>query len=239
MVWAAIVAGGSGTRMKSAVPKQFLTIAGETVISRTLRVFMSCTEIDGIVIGVPEAYMEETKRIVEELPKGSFAGKIAVCKGGANRNETLYGMIRAAYETLGAQKDDIFVTHDAVRPFVSEKMILNSISSMDHARISSVAIPATDTLLHSADGNLTDDVPDRSRFYQAQTPQTVRIGELEDILGPMTAEERGVSTDLCGLYAKKGIQAVILPGSAQNIKITGPTDLVIAEALIVSQNSKA
>ena len=229
MVWAAIVAGGSGTRMKSAIPKQFLRIGGETILGRSLSVFLASGEIDGIVIGAPAEYIEETERIAREQCEILHSEKpVIVTAGGANRNETLKNLCEAAYGQPGASAEDIIVTHDAVRPFVTERMIA--------ADVSTVAIPTTDTLLLSSDRKEVEAVPDRSLYYRAQTPQTARLGALKNLLESMTDEERSVSTDLCGLYACKGIRAMIIPGSEKNIKITGPDDLRTAEALLRAES---
>lgn len=237
MVLAAIVAGGTGTRMKSAIPKQFLTIGGETILGRSIDVFLASPEIDGVLIGAPSEYLKETERIARERRERAHSDKpVIVTAGGANRNETLKNLCEAAFEKLCAAAEDIFVTHDAVRPFVTLRMIAESVRSMEMAAVSTVAIPTTDTLLLSTDHRNVEEVPDRSRFYRAQTPQTTRLGSLRDLLNSMTGEERSVSTDLCGLYASKGIRAVIIPGSEKNIKITGPDDLKTAEALLNAEN---
>ena len=237
MVLAAIVAGGTGTRMKSAIPKQFLTIGGETILGRSIDVFLASPEIDGVLIGAPSEYLKETERIARERRERAHSDKpVIVTAGGANRNETLKNLCEAAFERLGAAAEDIFVTHDAVRPFVTLRMIAESVRSMETAAVSTVAIPTTDTLLLSTDHRNVEEVPDRSRFYRAQTPQTTRLGSLRDLLNSMTGEERSISTDLCGLYASKGIRAVIIPGSEKNIKITGPDDLKTAEALLNAEN---
>ncbi|MBO4324382.1 MAG: 2-C-methyl-D-erythritol 4-phosphate cytidylyltransferase [Lachnospiraceae bacterium] len=237
MVWAAIVAGGTGTRMKSAIPKQFLTVGGETILGRSISVFLASPEVDGIVIGAPAEYIEETGRIAREQCEKLHSKKpVIVTAGGTNRNETLKNLCEAAFDKLGASPEDIFVTHDAVRPFVTERMIAESVHSMETAEVSTVAIPTTDTLLLSPDQKEVEAVPDRSRYYRAQTPQTARLGALSGILNAMSAEERSISTDLCGLFAAKGIRAVIIPGSEKNIKITGPSDLRTAEALLQAEN---
>ena len=237
MVWAAIVAGGSGTRMKSAIPKQFLRIGGETILGRSLSVFLASGEIDGIVIGAPAEYIEETERIAREQCEILHSEKpVIVTAGGANRNETLKNLCEAAYGQPGVSAEDIIVTHDAVRPFVTERMIAESVRSMETADVSTVAIPTTDTLLLSSDRKEVEAVPDRSLYYRAQTPQTARLGALKNLLESMTDEERSVSTDLCGLYACKGIRAMIIPGSEKNIKITGPDDLRTAEALLRAES---
>lgn len=236
MVLAAIVAGGAGTRMKSAIPKQFLLLGGETILGRSLSVFLASPEIDGILIGAPSEYLEETERIAEaQREKLQSRKPVIVTAGGANRNETLKNLCEAAFSRFGAAAGDIFVTHDAVRPFVTLRMITESVRSMETASVSTVAIPTTDTLLLCDSRKEVTEVPDRSLYFRAQTPQTARLGELKDLLSSMSEKERSISTDLCGLYACKGIRAVIIPGSEKNIKITGPSDLRVAEALLQTE----
>lgn len=239
MVIAAIVAGGSGTRMKSAVPKQFLKLGGETILGRTLSVFLASPEIEKILIGAPSEYLKETGQIVSEQCERLHTKKpVIVTAGGENRNETLRNLCEAAFSNFGAVPEDIFVTHDAVRPFVTEQMIFESVRSMETARVSTVAIPTTDTLLYCDGQSEVTKVPDRSRYFRAQTPQTARLGDLRDVLASMTFEERSASTDLCGLFAGKGIRSMIIPGSEKNIKITGPNDLRVAEALLLTESEQ-
>ena len=232
MILAGLVAGGTGTRMKQNMPKQFLSVGGEPIIVRTLRVFLNSEQVDGILIGVPADYVTYTEELVKGLlPEEKSAKRVIVTTGGNSRNETLKCLMEAAVSEFGATDSDIFVTHDAVRPFVTEQMIAANVTAMEQAPAASTAIPACDTILLSMEGRTVDSVPKRSMAYQAQTPQTARFGIFRSILEGLPLEE-SAATDLCGLCERKGIKAVLVPGDASNIKITGPLDLALAEAIL-------
>ena len=235
MVLAGIVAGGTGTRMKSGLPKQFLTLAGEPIIVRTVRVFLLAPEIDGVLVAVPKQYVEYASELLSGLMK-EYGKRITVLAGGKNRNETLANLIDVSKREWNSKPQDILVTHDAVRPFVTGEMIAKSVQAMESAVLCTVAVPATDTVLVSDRDNTVTKVPDRSRMYLAQTPQTVRFGAISGLLASLSGEEQAVATDLCGLFARRSTEAVMVPGSADNIKITNPIDLEIAEAIIAKQN---
>lgn len=233
MIVAGLVAGGSGTRMKSTIPKQFLPLGGEPILYRTLRTFCLTEEVDAVLVGVPAEWIERTEELAKELrEKERISKPVLVCSGGKSRLDTLVRLKETAESRLHAGKDDIFLTHDAVRPFVTEEMIRANIIAMDTAAACSTVIPATDTVLISMDGEQVYSVPKRSTMFLAQTPQTVRFGEFGQILESLSDAERAVTTDVCGIYRLRGIPVAMVPGSPENIKITGPLDLSVGETII-------
>ena len=93
-------------------------------------------------------------------------------------------------------------------------------------------IPATDTIVESVDGTVIDAVPERSRMFQGQTPQTFKIGTLKSLYASLSNEERAILTDACKIFVLRDRKVALVPGTASNIKITYPTDLKIAQALL-------
>lgn len=229
MIFAGIVAGGTGSRMgATALPKQFLPLCGKPVIVHTIEAFLRHPQIDHVIVGVNPDWYEYMQQLSEDY----CGGAVCVTRGGTDRNGTVENIIRCAQEELSAQNEDILLTHDAVRPFVSERMIEESICAMEQYAICTVAVPATDTMIMSADGMTADAFPLRREIYNVQTPQTFRMGEFLEILSGMTDDERTNATDVCRLYFEKGRQVHIVEGAASNIKITYPSDLVMAEAIL-------
>ena len=232
MVIAGLVAGGSGTRMKQAMPKQFMELAGEPVLLRTLRVFLSAEEIDAVLIAVPKEWTGYTKELLATLPEDVRGAKrTEVCQGGASRNDTVRILSEEAVLRFGATDEDILLTHDAVRPMVSLSMISDTVSAMEGAYAVTAAIPSGDTVVLSADGKRVSQVPKRETVYRIQTPQLIRFGLLRELLASVPADDASV-TDLCSLCERKGIKPVLVPGSFENIKITVPTDLAFCEAVL-------
>lgn len=233
MAIAGIVAGGTGSRMGSALPKQFLPLCGIPVIVRTIRKFIESKETDAVIVGVNPDWYEHMQSLVSEY----FPSGVYVTKGGADRNGTIVNIIRYASDELGFGKDEIILTHDAVRPFVTEKMIKDSIEAMSHCEICTAAVGATDTMLISADGISASEFPLRSTMYRVQTPQTFRMGEFISLLKAVPDEQRHEITDACGLYHRNGRKVYIIEGSETNIKLTFPADFEAAKAFLKAHDS--
>ena len=223
MIYAAIVAGGSGLRMGADVPKQFLLFSGKPVLIHTVSCFYS--KVDKICIACHGDYIDYTKSMLE---KHGLEG-VVVIPGGADRMESV-SRVAEHFLSSGASGQDIILTHDGVRPFVSEKMIDDSIENARMGHFSTVAANSTDTVCVSADGENIDIVPERSGVFNIQTPQTFTLGKLCDML--KKCENPGKYTDLCGLALAMGEKVKIVEGSPENIKITVPADLVIAETIV-------
>lgn len=227
MAIAGIVAGGTGSRMGADMPKQFLLLDGIPVIARTIEKFLAHKEISAVIVGVHPDYNE----YMSELAKPWTDKKVTVINGGNDRNQTLCNIAQAAL-SLGFSPKEILVTHDAVRPFVNEKIISDSIRSMEKYEISTAAVPATDTILVSSDGKEADEFPLRSTMFQVQTPQSFRVGAFLEIYSSMTSQELSKATDACGLFMLCGKKVGITSGASENIKLTYPSDFIAAQAFL-------
>ena len=237
MVYAGIVAGGKGLRMKNAdVPKQFLEICGEAIIVRTVRAFLDCEKIDRIYVGTNSEWNEYTQNLFEKA--GFDRQKVVVLNGGKNRNETIFNIIKKIEQENSVTKGDIILTHDGVRPFVSKKIIEENIKTAEKNVACGTYIPAVDTIVRSEDGIMAGENLDRSKLFQAQTPQTFELSQLCRIINEMTEEEAEKFTDVCGIFSEKGIAVKMVLGDRQNFKITTDYDLTIANAIVNQLKSK-
>lgn len=214
MIVTCIVAGGSGTRMGQAVPKQFLPLLGEPVLVHTVRRFWQMSDL--ILVGVPPAYVQQTRQL---LPWE----KVQVLEGGKTRMETVQRLAAA----LQCADSDVVLTHDAVRPFVSSRMLWQSVEQARRVGVCGVFVPCVDTIAVSQDGKRLQSVPPRRSLYQVQTPQTFLYGMLKQLL----PHAHDGLTDLCGLAAEQGQPVAMVEGAYTNIKITHPEDLVQAEQI--------
>lgn len=228
MIYAAVVAGGTGSRMGADVPKQFLEISGKPVLVHTLSAFEE--KVNKIVVASHGNYVEHTKALAEE-----YGVNTEVIPGGKDRMESLAAILSYLAET-GAEDDDIILTHDGVRPFVSDEMIEKSIENARQGHFSTVAINATDTVCISADGENIDGVPTRKEVFNIQTPQTFTFGKLSQMLEKCS--DPGRFTDLCGLALSMGENVKIVEGNSENIKITVPADLAVAEAILEKRKNE-
>ncbi len=230
MIYAAVLAGGTGSRMGADKPKQFLEFAGKPVIVHTVGSFMQCGVIDKVLVLTPEEWCGYTKELIDKWFKAD--DRIMVFAGGNTRNETLMNAIAAIDAEGDLYEDTIIVTHDAVRPFVTDRMIRENIEAARRSGACETAFPATDTIIRSADGRYVNEVPDRTELWMTQTPQTFRARHLRDLYQSLTEEEKSVLTDAARIYIMKGEQVEIVRGDSSNIKITYPEDLQIAENII-------
>ena len=230
MIFAAILAGGSGSRMgATALPKQFLSLGGKPVLIHTLETFVQLSQIDAVFVLTPPEWLDYTR---EQLRAYLPDAAVDVTAGGATRNDTLLCAIRYVCAHYPVDEDTILLTHDAVRPFVTKRMIEENITAVREDGACDTVIPATDTIVRSADGVLISEIPLRSELYQGQTPQSFRLLELKRTVESLTPEETQSLTDACKIYTVRGKRVRLVAGSPSNMKITYADDLPLAEAIL-------
>ena len=230
-IFAAILAGGVGTRMQSAEkPKQFLEVGGKPIIIHTIEKFISIENFTKILVLTPEDWVDYTRDLIENY-MGTDSG-VLVLPGGADRNETLMCALAYIEEHYKVDADTILVTHDAVRPFVTERIIRENMEAAGLYGACGTAIPATDTIVQSRDGKYMNSIPDRSCMYQQQTPQSFRVTLLKETYALLNEEERKSLTDACKILVLKGVPVYMVMGDPCNIKITYPEDLLLSEVLV-------
>ncbi|MBQ7838174.1 MAG: 2-C-methyl-D-erythritol 4-phosphate cytidylyltransferase [Clostridia bacterium] len=231
MVFAAVFAGGIGSRMgNSDTPKQYLELGTKPVIIHTIEKFFINEKIDEILVLCPKAWVAHTQALVEKhLPEGK---KITVISGGATRNGTLEKAIEYIENNCEVTEDTVIVTHDAVRPFLTHRIIDENVEAAVKYGACDTVIPATDTIVESGDGKIISSIPDRSMMYQGQTPQSFRLKELERVLASLTEDEKAILTDACKIFSIKNKDVYMVEGEVFNIKITYPYDLKVAHTLL-------
>ena len=230
-VAAVVPAAGSGLRMRGKVPKQFLLLDGLPILVHTLRVLDLASEIYEIILVVPEPQVSFCR--TEIVAKYRLKKVSKLIAGGERRQDSVYEGLRAA----SADADWVMV-HDGVRPFVTREMIQSAIETAKEAKDGAiVAIPMRDTpkevssdLPPGQAGTITRTL-DRQRLWLAQTPQVFRR-ELF-IKAHEAARSQGIyGTDDAVLVERLGGSVRVVLGSEENIKVTTPMDLQLAEAII-------
>lgn len=230
MVYAAILAGGKGTRMGSDIPKQFLNVRGVPIIIHTLRRFVLSGMVDDTVVCVPGMYVTYTRDLIAQY--SDISGAVSVIEGGIDRTGSLVNACSFFEQKRPASSDDVIITHDCVRPFINNEIIASGIAAARQFGGATAAIPAVDTICVSYDGKLIDSVPDRSTLYSVQTPQTFMMKEFCELLYSLTDEEKSVITDASAVLRLRGKTVSIALGSPSNIKITHPDDISVAENIM-------
>lgn len=236
MVFAAVFAGGIGSRMgNSDTPKQYLDLGTRPVIIHTIEKFFVNNRIDEILVLCPKSWVAHTNALIKKyLPEGK---KITVIPGGETRNGTLENAIAFIEENYKTDEDTVIVTHDAVRPFLTHRIIEENVDAALKYGACDTVIPATDTIVESADGKMISSIPDRTRMFQGQTPQSFRLKELERVLASLTEDEKAILTDACKIFSIKNKDVYMVDGEVFNIKITYPYDLKVAHTLLKGKDS--
>ncbi|MCL1950508.1 MAG: 2-C-methyl-D-erythritol 4-phosphate cytidylyltransferase [Turicibacter sp.] len=229
MIYAQILGGGKGTRMGNvSMPKQFLTIGKKPIIIHTVEKFILNHDIDQIIISVPAKWLEYTKDILKKNLKDD---RIQVIEGGADRNETIMKGIQHIEKTYGLTDDCIILTHDAVRPFITSRIIEENIEGALNSGAVDTVIPAIDTIVRGKNGVITD-IPQRDEMFQGQTPQSFNIKKLVKHFNALTDDQKQLLTDACKICLLAGEEVKLVKGEYYNIKVTTPYDLKIANATL-------
>lgn len=218
-VGAVIVAAGSGTRMGR--PKQFLPLAGRPVCEWALKAFLDCPEVVKVaLVTTPENIREHGARLASD--------RVAVVEGGATR----MGSVHNGFWALPADLDAVAV-HDGARPLVTPAVIRATVAEALRSGAAVAAVPAKDTLKRAGEGRVVLETPERSAFWQAQTPQTYRRAVLAEALERFSGEAG--ATDESQLVERSGHPVTLVEASYENLKITTPEDLVTAQALLAAR----
>lgn len=231
MVFGVILAGGVGSRMNLAdMPKQFLPLGDKPIVMHTLEKFLAATRLDAIYLGVHPEWVSHMNGLITNHI--STDKKITVVPGGEDRNSTLFHVIDTIEADFGPSDEHIIVTHDAVRPFVTLRMIDDNIDAATKFGACDTVVAAIDTIVKSVDGNIIADIPDRRELYQGQTPQSFRMNLLKELFFSLSEGEKAVLTDACKICVVRNQPVHLVEGSTSNIKITTLGDYKIAQAMI-------
>ncbi len=232
MVFGVILAGGIGTRMGNTdKPKQYLTIGDKPIIVHTVEKFFINEQFEKVIVLCPENWLAYTNDIFKKHLSAK-EDKLVLIPGGLTRNETILNAIDYIEKNYGLDDDTVVVTHDAVRPFVTHRIIDENIKLATEGVACDTVIPATDTIVESKDGEVISQIPDRSEYYQGQTPQSFKAKLFKKLFYSLSVNERAILTDAAKVFVVKGYPVSLVMGETSNIKVTYPYDLQLAETLL-------
>ena len=223
---AIIPAAGTGKRMGSEIPKQFLPLAGVPIIFHTINRFSQCKDIDVIIVALAE---DEIPTFGDQTSNYPISKTMHLVPGGKERSDS----IKNALQACAALNPEIVVVHDAVRPFVTASQISAVIARAKETGAAILALPSVDTLKEVSDGFITKTL-DRKTIFRAQTPQAFRYELLLNANEQARADNISseLMTDDSLLVERLGVAIAIVEGSANNIKITTQEDMKLAGKLI-------
>lgn len=235
MIFAAILAGGMGSRMGGTdIPKQFLDLGDKPVIIHTIEKFVINSKIDKIIVLTPQNFINHTIHLIDEHIGQN--DDVIVIEGGQTRNDTLINSIDYIDKNFGIDDDSIIITHDSVRPFVTHRIIEDNIEAAKRYGACDTVVPATDTIVESINGKTIESIPVRDYYYQGQTPQSFNIAKLFNLINSLTEEESNILTDACKIFTLKDEDVYLVEGEVTNIKITYPYDLKLANTILEDQH---
>ena len=220
MDYVIIVAGGKGLRMGSDIPKQFLPIGGKPVLMRTLERFREYSPTLQIILVLPKAQQDYWHQLCKDY---DFKVEYILADGG----ETRFHSVQNGLAKIPDDAEGVVGVHDGVRPFPSIDVLRNCYETARTAKAVIPVIPVVETVRH-LQGNTSETVP-RSDYRLVQTPQTFDI----QLLKPANKQPYNDGfTDDASVVEAFGFDITLVEGNRENIKITTPYDLKIAEVLI-------
>jgi 2-C-methyl-D-erythritol 4-phosphate cytidylyltransferase len=217
-VSAIIVAAGESRRM-NGIDKVLAPLGGRPVISHVLAAFDDCKSVDQIVLVVNEKSLKACRKLIAEE---KLSKPVEVCVGGKRRQDS----VAAGLKQL---KDCGWVViHDGARPLVTKELIEEGLKAAKETGAAVAAVPVTDTIKIADDDRIVRQTPPRRNLWAVQTPQVFRLG----IITEAYRQAKGEATDDASLVEQAGYRVKLYMGSYDNIKITNPEDLLIAEVLL-------
>lgn len=226
---AIIAAGGIGERMGARGSKQLMSLAGRPVLWRAISIFQPLDTVDEIIVAIDPGDLERCRSDVIEA--GGFDKVKAIVAGGETRSES----VNNALVEVSPAADTVLV-HDGARPLFPGELLNDALDLLDGGDVDGVifGMPVTDTIKQAGDGDIVSATPDRSSLWAAQTPQVFARRIIEQAYA-QPPEAIAAATDDSSLVEQLGGRIRMVRGSHENIKLTTPFDLRVAEAIITER----
>ena len=224
-----ILASGTGNRYGDVLPKQFVKIAGKTILEHTIEIFEKSNSIDEIIVVITPEYRYLAQDI---LLKNNYKKIKKLLNGGTVRKESSY----IGISSIDDDEANVLI-HDCARPFLTNEIISNCIEALEKYDAVDVAIPATDTII-KVENDVISSIPKRSELMQGQTPQCFKLSLIKK--AHELSKNDNDFTDDCGLVVKYNLAPVyVVRGSNENIKVTYKSDIYIADRLFQLRTSQS
>ncbi len=225
-IGAVILAGGRGSRMHSDIQKQYMLLDGRPLIAYALEAFeRSCADDLVLVTGAGEAEFVQK----EILPPLGLTKLRSIVTGGKERYHSVYEGLKAL------RNCDYVLIHDGARPLVTEAVISRAVQAAVQNDACVVGMPVKDTIKVADAHGFAESTPDRSLLWQVQTPQAFAYPLVRGAYDRLMADEtlqKGITDDAMVVEHLSGTKVRLVEGSYENLKVTTPEDLVLAEALL-------
>lgn len=232
---AVVLAGGVGERVGLSIPKQLIKVAGRPIVEHTIALLEGADEIDEIIVMMAPGHLDAIRDIVK---KGDYQKVTQILEGSDTRN----GTTERAITALGAQECNVLF-HDAVRPLLSNRIIRDLIKALESYSAVDTAIPSADTIIQVGVPPASDltkgrleqivDVLPRHLLRRGQTPQAFKLSVIRSAYDKASADPDFVATDDCTVVLRylPDVPIAVVQGSEQNMKVTEPIDVFVADKL--------
>ncbi len=217
-----IVAGGSGSRMQSRTPKQFMLLLGKPLLMHTINCFTKAYNDIRIVLVLPSDHFETWKQLCKEF---SFEVPLEIIAGGYTRFQS----VRNGLAQI--RNDELVAVHDGARPIVSTEVIRKAFECAKANGSGVAAVPLKESIREGSQAN--SKARDRRNFYLIQTPQVFKS---EILTSAFLQEEKDTFTDEASVVESMGQSIMLSEGDYRNIKVTTAEDIIVAEALMMEKN---
>ena len=222
---AIVLAAGQGKRMHSKIQKQFLEIGGKPVLYYSLHCFQESPLIRDIILVTGEEMISYCEQ--EIVKKYGFSKVRKVTAGGKERYDSVYAGL------LCCQDTDYVYIHDGARPFITEEMVQRGYEAVKRTNACVMGMPSKDTVKLADSSGYVKETPDRKNVWNIQTPQIFSYDLIRGAYESIRKKDMtGVTDDAMVVEQETGAKILLVEGSYQNIKITTPEDLAIAEAFL-------
>ena len=229
---ALIIAGGVGARTRQDIPKQFIHVENKPIIIYTLEAFQNCSEIDEIYVVCLEGWEGMLKAYAAQFGIDKLFG---IVKGGQNGQDSIRNGI-TELSKRHHNPEDVVLVHDAIRPFVNNEIIIDSINVCRKYGNAIASVPCNTAVLKSDDGKKSVMQENRDYLKMTQTPQAFFVKDLLEAHNE--ALRRGITSSIasCTMYIELGRELYLSMGSEKNIKITTLGDIEIFKAMLLTKN---
>ncbi len=228
MNYGVILASGVGTRVKSInIPKQYFEIDGKPIIIYTLENMLKDNLFDCIYIAINKDYEEILWEYLDNFIEDDDLDKIEVIYGGKERIDTIHNVMKEICKN-DINDEDVIVIHDAVRPFVTKKILNDSIDAARKYGAVVTTLPAVDTMLNSNDGNIVGSIPNRNLLYRGQAPDSFKVNTFIELENNLSDEQKKDITGTSQLCSMNNYPLHMIEGDEINFKITTDFDLKLA-----------
>lgn len=225
---AIILSGGVGSRMGLNIPKQYVVVNGQPIISYCLQTFLCNEHTDAIVIGVADEWKEY---VIEQMEKLHPAKPVFYAAPGETRQYSIFNALRVVKDQ-GYSDDSFVIIHDAARPLVCDELINRCYEACNRADGSMPVIAVKDTTYYSEDGKSITSLLDRSKLWAGQAPEAFVFGKYLQIHEKMSHEELLKINGSTEIAFRQGLKVEMVEGDPMNFKITTPEDLSNFESII-------